>query len=152
MNKKDKTYKKNFPVGAFVPFFELFPYEAEMNTRKIFLSKDIHGLSRGAYLFVENYCVDKKCDCRKVMINVVQMGDEPVILGTVGFGWEDEAYYIKWIGDKDNGRLMVGAYLEPGGIQTSYAQNCFKLVKNSLKDSHYIDLIKERYRAFKERL
>ncbi len=84
------------------------------------------------------------------MINVVKIEDKPKILGTVGFGWEDEKYYSEWVGDKEIGRQIVGSYLESGGIQTDQGKYCLDLVKNSLRDSHYVDLIKERYRTFKE--
>jgi hypothetical protein len=144
--------KEDFQIGEFAPFFELFPESAEIKMRKISLLNDAFGLSKGTYVLVENYCIDKKCDCRKVMINVVQIDNKSKILGTIGFGWEDEKYYSEWIGNKKNGQLMVGAYLEPGGIQTNNSKHCLDLVKNSLQDSHYVDLIKERYRTFKEKL
>ena len=46
MSKKDKINinKKRFPIGAFVPFFELFPEEAELKTRKIMLLENMFGL------------------------------------------------------------------------------------------------------------
>ncbi len=140
------------PTGAFLPYSKLFPEETEVRMRKIDLLQDTFGLSRGSYLLVENYCADKACDCRKAMINVVKIGDRPVILGTVGFGWESERYYADWIGDKATARMMVGAYLEPGGIQTDKSASCLKLVNNSLRDDKYVELIKERYKVFKEKL
>jgi hypothetical protein len=141
----------DLPVGAFVPLFKLFPEEAELKTRKIALVQDTFGLSKGLYILVENYCADLKCDCRKVMINVVKIGDKQIVLGTIGFGWEDAKYYTEWMGgDESVGRQMVGAYIEPGGIQTGLEDECLKLVENSLRDTYYVDLIKKRYEIFKK--
>ncbi len=143
---------KDLPPGAFVPFFKVFPEDAEIKTRKIMLVQDTFGLPKGKYFLVENYCADKECDCRKVMINVVTMDGKFTILGTVGFGWEDARYYKKWLNDDHLGEEMVGAYIEAGGIQTGMEKECLDLVKNSLRDSKFVDLIKKRYSIFKEKI
>lgn len=142
----------DLPLGAFLSFFRLFPEDAEMKTRKIMLLQDTFGLPKGKYFLVENYCVDKECDCRKVMMNVVTMDGELTILGTIGFGWEESEYYKKWLGDDLLGEEMAGAYIEAGGIQTCMEKECLDLVKNSLRDSKYVDLIKERYVIFKNKI
>lgn len=145
--------KENLPIGSFLPLFELFSEEARLKMRKITLLQDTYGLPKGSYTLVENYCADKECDCRKVMINVVRIEDKPTILATIGFGWEDAEYYTKWMGgDEAIGRQMAGAYLELGGIQTDFSENCMELVRNSLRDHHYIGLIRKHYRMFKDEL
>lgn len=48
------------------------------------------------YLLFENYCCDKKCDCRKVMINFVGKNSGK-IFETISYGWEDLSYYVKWL-------------------------------------------------------
>lgn len=150
---KEKATTSDLPLGAFVPFFRLFPEEdAEMKTRKIMLLQDTFGLSKGGYFLVENYCADKECDCRKVMINVVTMDSKSTILGTVGFGWEEPEYYKKWLGDDQLGEEMAGTYIEAGGIQTGMEKECLDIVKNSLRDSKFVDLIKERYSIFKNKI
>lgn len=142
----------DLPPGAFVPFFRLFPENAEKETRKVILAQDAFGLPKGKYFLVENYCTDKECDCRKVMINIVAMDGNPTILGTVGFGWEPLEFYEKWFGDDKFAKDMVGAYVEVGGIQVGKEKECLALVKNSLRDENYINLIKKRYSAFKEKI
>ena len=143
---------KDLPPGAFVPFFKIFPENAEIKTRKIMLVQDTFGLPKGKYFLVENYCADKACDCRKVMINVVAMDGKSTILGTVGFGWENAEYYKKWLNDDQLGEEMAGVYVEAGGIQTGLEKECLDLVKNSLRDEKLVDLIKERYSIFKQKI
>jgi hypothetical protein len=84
------------------------------------------------------------------MINVISV-DKDIILGTIGFGWESPEYYIKWMyGDEQMGKALAGAYIECGGIQTGLTNECLELVKNSLRDVNYVNLIKERYKIFKD--
>jgi len=143
---------KKYPPGTFVPFLEYFPELFERETRKVTLSEEMFELASGLYFLIESYCVDKNCDCRKVMINVVPKDEDLYCSNTIGFGWEDEKFYTKWVGDEISGAQMVGAYLEPGSINTDRSQKYLELVKNSLRDPHYVKLIKKHYKRFKKLL
>lgn len=153
MKNESQQSQTDLPAGIFASLFELLPSLAEQETKKVILSQEIYGLPAGLYFLAESYCFNKDCDCRKVMINVIA-NDTSKILGTVGFGWESEKYYTEWMfGDKKIGRQMAGAYLEPGSAQnilTDCGTKCLKLVKNSLKDPDYVNLIKSHYQSFKE--
>lgn len=159
MNKK-LDFLKDLPDGAFVPFFLLFPEEnMALKIRKITLMTDMFGLQKGFYFLAENYCPSKTCDCRKVMINVIRVkGDSmndvdkgTTTLGTVGFGWEALDYYTEWMGgDEEIAKQMMGVYVEGGGIQTGMEKECWSLVNNSLKDPHYVEIIKKRYARVKK--
>lgn len=138
--------------GEFAPIYEYFPDLIEFETRKVCLMQETYGLPAGVYYLLESYCIDPDCDCRKVMINVQAQSDKPRVLGTVGYGWEGEEFYIKWTGDEKLGRHMVGTYLEPGGVGTEYSQNCLKLVNNSLRDPHYVNMIKRHYIMLKDKI
>jgi len=148
--KKTFKPKNDLPPGSFVPLFRLLPTLAEQETGKVILEQETFGLARGAYFLVESYCFDPDCDCRKVMINV--MTDSSEILATIGFGWENEEFYVNWMDDEDLGRQATGAYLEPGGIQTANSEKCLILLKKSLRDSDYADLIKRHYQSFKNKI
>ena len=143
---------KKYPPGTFVPFLEYFPELFERETRKVTLSEEMFGLPAGLYFLLESYCADKNCDCRKVMINVVLEDNIPNVSDTIGFGWEDEKFYSKWVGDEISGGQMVGVYLEPGRINTDRSQKYLELVKNSLRDPHYVKIIKKHYKRFKNLL
>ncbi len=75
---------KNLPEGTFLPYSYLFEEEVKIKTKKMLLAQDTFGLSKGEYFFVENYCIDKKCDCRKAMINI-RSRERGAIIGAVGF-------------------------------------------------------------------
>lgn len=141
---------KNVPVGAFVPYFYAVKEGEDLKIRNIELLEDIAGLSKGEYSLIENFCTDIECDCRKVMINVIDEKRETII-GTIGFGWEDKKYYTDWIyGDKKLGKAMTGAYIEIGGVQTGKEGECLVIVKDALKDKEYVEEIKRRYTAFRK--
>ncbi len=146
-HKKNKL-PSDLPKGAFVSYFYLFPEDIK-EQRKIMLLQDTFGLSKGAYILIENYCTDYACDCRKVMINVAKK-DTNEIIGTIGFGWESLEYYVDWARDDALAKEMIGAYIEMGGIQTGLQNQCLELVNNSLRDKNYIERIKGRYVKFKD--
>ena len=55
---------------SMVAFHTLFPEEAKNECRSVTPFND-PALPSRAFLFVEAYCVEPKCDCRRVMINVI---------------------------------------------------------------------------------
>lgn len=44
----------------------------------------------GEYQFVDMYCNDPLCDCRKTMIQVLHNGTN---VATINFGWEPHSFY-----------------------------------------------------------
>ena len=133
----------------FVPFFSRYKDVAEKETRTIKITVSGLGVPRGEYILLENYCTDKSCDCRKVMLNVVEVNPPRRILATIGYGWETVAFYTKWMhGDEKIARSITGAYLELWGMQSQYAQNFLEIFKATLTDE-YVDTIKKHYQMFK---
>ena len=135
--------------GDFQSFHEICPELANTETRGIFNFFNSN-FPPGQYYFLESYCNDKKCDCRKVMIMVVNK-NRPI--ATIGFGWEGINFYEKWIGDKETAKIMKGPSLELGGIHSEFANRFLKFFKEKiLTDKPYIERIKTHYKIFKTRL
>ncbi len=108
----------------FLPFYSKHKNIAVKETRTIKITASDLGVPPGEYMLLENYCADESCDCRKVMINVVEVNPPRRILATIGYGWESVAFYTKWMyGNKEIAKSITGAYLEFGGIQSPYAQH-----------------------------
>ena len=57
--------------------------------------RDSPQLPDGDYRFVDTYCTDPSCDCRKTMI-LVYRNDKHV--STINYGWESRAFYREWMG------------------------------------------------------
>ncbi len=135
--------------GDFQSFHTLCPKEANTETRSI-INFNNPNFPKGQYFFLESYCNDKNCDCRKVMINIASKNE---VFATIGFGWEDLKFYEKWMGDKKLAATIKGPSLELGGMQSKYARAFLNLIKEDLlRDSAYVDRLKKHYKLFKKRL
>lgn len=128
------------------PFDNRFLEIARKETRCVIIPRG-KTLPEGEYFFVESYCNDKKCDCRRVFINVYHNG-KPV--ATIGYGWEELEYYEKWMGDKKLAKDVKGPILEIDGFFTEYSDEVFNLFNEiMLKDSVFIARLKKHYELFK---
>jgi len=146
-------------------FGERFPDLAEKETRTLMLLNEVNewNLPVGRYIFLESYCNDPKCDCRRVLINVGHFrntfpaaSDKPKMLATIGYGWETLEYYNKWFGHgkyaapKKVLQAIKGPILEIDGFHTEYSERVLKLFKESmLRDSVFIQRLKTHYSLFK---
>jgi hypothetical protein len=126
---------------------------AERETRSITVLPDSgFGLPPGEYGFLEMYCDERGCDCRRVFLYVIRPdhhGPEAVI----GWGWEDVEFYKRWFkyGDLADAIELKGPALNRGSPATSLAPALVELVRNVLlKDPEYVERIKRHYRMFRE--
>ena len=109
------------------------------------------GLPDGEYGFVENYCDDLRCDCRRVLINVISRSAPTSILATINYGWESPEFYTKWLHDAETARQAASATLEPFGQQTDLAPALLELfTKVVLQDVAYVERLKRHYQMFKD--
>ncbi len=71
------------------PFFEKFKDLGEKQTRvvKVFRRGDFGALPPDEYAFLELYCDEKNCDCRRVMITVLGRSQDR-ILATINLGFD----------------------------------------------------------------
>ncbi len=107
-------------------------------------------LPRGRYYFLESYCNDRNCDCRKVII-IITNGKK--IFATIGYGWESLEFYKNWIGDKNLAKHLLGASLEMGGFQSEFANDFLNIFKKLISDnSRFTEMIKNHYKLFKDKL
>lgn len=52
-------------------------------------------LPDGNYSFIDMYCADSECDCRKTMIQVVH---NEKLVSIINYGWESAKFYDNWMG------------------------------------------------------
>ena len=104
-----------------VPFTRLFPELGHKETRVVVLLDEGDPV-KGRYAFLENYCDKPACDCRRVILCVVNEDVPDKILASINFGWENPEYYAKWMGSKEDARDMAGATLDPLLPQSSQAK------------------------------
>ncbi len=135
------------------PFFSRFPDVAARETRVITLAHPQRGLPAGSFGFLELYCVDPKCDCRRVLLQVRAEDKPDEILATINYGWESVAFYAEWLhGDAKGAHEIRSASLDPLNPQSKYAHSFLSLFQSVLlQDKAYIERLKHHYGMFKRK-
>ena len=121
-----------------VPFFQVDAKLAVRETRTATLTQPYDGIPAGSYGFIEPYCPDPNCDCRRVMINVVEEKQPTKFLASIGYGFDRQAQY-------------AGPYLDPLNEQCPYAEALMRLVeRTALNDPAYAARLKRHYALVKQ--
>lgn len=128
-----------------VPFFTLAGNRALEEMRTIIVPPGA-ALPPGPYGFLEFYCPDFDCDCRRVIFHVIRPDSADKVWATINFGWESPEFYRRWSGDTEMDREMASASLEPFGPQTEHSEDLLRLFRDLLQcDSLYTDRLKRHY-------
>lgn len=139
------------------PFYERFRELAFMETRSFTIAGDRPYLPADEYALLEAYCNDENCDCRRVFFNVVSRKHQ-AIMAVVTFGWEDESFYRKWYGGRNDelARMavdeMVRLGLNSASLQSDIAPSLLAPIREVLQDPAYIARLKWHYQTFKEKV
>ncbi|MGV8120124.1 MAG: hypothetical protein AB2L14_10235 [Candidatus Xenobiia bacterium LiM19] len=139
----------------YAPFFQYFPDIARMETRAISVPEGSpSGLPADDYGFVELYCDEPGCDCRRVFFNVMS-NSAGKDLAVIAWGWESREFYKRWLGSNDRRVIdeLKGPSLNIGSPQSRLAPILLELVKDVLlEDDEYVERIKRHYRMFREKV
>ena len=129
-----------------------FPAIASAETRsiRVFNSKIF---PIGNYGFVEYFCDEIDCDCRRAIIQVVCESTRPKIWATISYGWEPPEFYKDWMGDPDWDESFSGVVLDAMSLQSEYAIHFLADFMQMLEtDQAYADRIQRHYMMFKASL
>ena len=133
------------PMAA---FGSRFPEIALKETRSMTL-RGHAVLPDGEYGFLEFYCDETGCDCRRALFMVVSPDPSLPVWATINYGWESRDYYAKWMGDPKLTDEAYGASLEPLGRQSPFAAALLKLFVEVVADDAYVERLKRHYALFK---
>ena len=133
------------------PFYTRFPELAARETRCIHVINDGDWLPVGGYGFIELYCEDPDCDCRRVILQVTTEEPPFTVLATINYGWENVEFYTRWMhGDQRAGREIKEACLDPINIQSQYADDLLDFFRTRLMtDTAYVARLARHYEMFK---
>ena len=133
---------------AMTPFYTRFRDLAFQEMRVAFVQggSDLPG---GEYGFLEFYCDEPDCDCRRVIIEVVSRESGSKIWATISYGWEAPEFYATWTINKEAAKGMSGAGLDPLNPQTQYSSALLSLFEHIIQDRAYVDRLKRHYQMFK---
>ncbi len=138
----------------FVAFDKLCLETAERETRTITLQCASAGLPAGSYQFLEMYCDEPGCDCRRVMFSVF-CSTTNAVEAVIAWGWESLEFYERWLGMDDPylAREMKGPILNLGSPQSRNAPAILELAANLLlTDAAYVARLQRHYAMFREKI
>jgi len=153
---KSKRMPKKMEV--FIPF-QMFhdrcPDIAFREVRSItILNNPDYPLLSDEYAFLEMYCNEKGCDCRRVYFAVVAKNNPRAVLANISWGWESLEFYSAWGSfpkTKKDVKMMKGPVLAQLNKQSALAPELLKLAKDLLLSSpEYVERIKKHYARFRK--
>jgi len=131
-----------------VPFYTRFRDLAFREMRSATV-RGWQGLPDGEYGFLESYCDEQGCDCRRVIINVIPAHAPAQILATINYGWEEQAFYDRWMRAPELARECKGPVLDALNTQSQYAPALLRLFETVLQDEAYVRRLASHYALFK---
>ncbi len=134
-----------------IPFYSKFPELAVKETRTVMLRGD-DDLPDGEYGFIEFYCDEPACDCRRVVVNVMTPHTGATVWATMSFGWESLQFYQDRLGYLEDATVAKGPSLDPLNAQTKYAPALLRLFRFVLTDDTYVERLKSHYHLLKGRM
>jgi hypothetical protein len=135
-----------------IPFVERFPELGARETRSV-TATGRPDLPDGEYGFLELYCDEPGCDCRRVMIDVLRPETGwSKVWATISYGWENPDFYRKWEGAGSDPIDLKGPYLDPLNPQTRYSPALLNLFRFVLQSPEYVERLERHYQLFRESL
>lgn len=108
------------------------------------------GLADGEYAFLEHYCNEPGCDCRRVVVNVVRMDTGlDKVWASIGYGWEAPEFYKQWMGADLDPSEVNGPYLDPLNDQSEYSDALLDLFRFLIGSRDYVERLERHYRMFR---
>ena len=116
-----------------IPFHRVEPDLAADETRFVQLFEERDGLPAGRYALLEHYCPDPDCDCRRVMLTVVEEDRPHRSLASINYAFDDDD-------------LMPGLFLDPMNEQTEHAEVLLDMVSRVvLTHQPYVSRLERHY-------
>ncbi len=132
----------------FAPLFALFPEISAAETRTAHTPE-------GAFTFVESFCDEPDCDCRRAYFLVYSDKDRSTPLATLTWGWEQPAFYKKWSSfplSAEDIEELTGPALARMNRQSPLAPRMLELLRFLLRDENYRQRIVRHYLMFRDKV
>ena len=124
---------------SLMAFHVLFPEEAKKESRTV-TPVNLGKLPGHTFLFVEFYCVDPVCDCRRVMLNVIDTESQKHV-ATINHGFEPPKPPFE-----DEGQT----FLDPMNPQSSMSDALLDVFEDMVaEDDGYRQRLERHYKMWK---
>jgi hypothetical protein len=133
-----------------VPFYSKCRDLAFEETRTVLL-RNHESLPDGTYGFLEFYCNEIGCDCRRVLVQVIRPDTGSRVWASINFGWETPTFYRRWAsGNPADADEMATATLDPINLQSRHSNALLRLFSDIvLADGAYVQRLQRHYELFK---
>ena len=128
-----------------IPFHEVFPDVADAETRSIMrMQRDGSGMEE--FFFVEMYCPDPECDCRRVTLWVVR-AEDGTVAATIGHAFEPPSEH-----EDPSWRQAVDeqTFLDPLNPQSEQAEELLDIFENVVLGPDYQARLERHYQMVKD--
>ena len=135
-----------------VPFCRRFEELAFAEMRSLTFRGE-PSLPDGTYGFLEFYCNETECDCRRVILHVVRADTGMMAWAAINFGWEKPEFYERWSPRDPEARAMARPFLDPLNPQSPYSRALLAVFSEMIAaDPAYVERLRRHYEMFKEAL
>jgi hypothetical protein len=134
---------------SMLAFFERFGDLAFRETRSVTVPAG-NPVPADEYGFIEFYCTDKDCDCRRVIVRVLGQKSGETVWATISYGWEKPDFYRKWSPGTNDAPEWDGPTLDPLNPQSAHAGAFLALFEKMIQDKAYVNRLKRHYKMFRE--
>ena len=139
---------------SYQAFEDLFPEIGRDERRHLkIIEENEYALPIGTYRFIEMFCREPGCDCRRVMFYITSTRPREVE-AVIGYGWEGREFYAKLNGSDDPSDIaqLQGPVLNIPHTWSELAPALLAIfIDLILPDRAYIERVKEHYRMFRAR-
>jgi hypothetical protein len=105
------------------------------------------------YAYLEFYCEDLNCDCRRVFLEVVPKSQPGKVFASISYGWENEAFYRKRMPWNPNAaKRTVRGELDAINEQSEFAAGFLELFRKVVLDEEYRLRLQRHHQLFREAL
>jgi hypothetical protein len=132
-----------------VAFYERFGEIAFDETRTLSVPAG-NPVPADEYGYLEYYCIDKECDCRRVIIRVLGRHSGNKVWASISYGWEKPSFYHKGSPGMKNAADWSRPTLDPLNPQTAHSESFLAAFKQMIQDKAYVDRLKRHYKMFKK--
>jgi hypothetical protein len=136
-----------------IPFHSILPEIAAAEVRCIRTESSPDGPPADEYAFLEYYCEDLNCDCRRVFFEVVGKSQPRKPLASINYGWESLAFYrekMPW--DPDDAKGVVKGELDPLNPQSDFSGFFLDMFRTVVLDEEYRARLKRHHQLFRAEL
>jgi hypothetical protein len=120
-------------------FHALFPEEAENESRTVLPMND-DSLPSHSFLFAEAYCVEHGCDCRRVMLNVIDLETQSHV-ATINYAFEPPEPALE-----DEGQMFLDPLNPQSELSEAFLEHFRKMM---VYDRGYHDRLVRHYEMWK---